>query len=313
VCRATDWQILFQSNGFDIGRCGKCGVARTLRALVDGVAQYPPFEQQETLFAKLTRTAVGQLLRERVRLCKRLKPSGRLLDFGCGSGSFARMAAGAGYDVVGLEPFSLGKPGEEPRLRLLRAPLEACKPELGKFDLITMWHVLEHIPEPAPLVASLIEHLAPDGILLVSVPNFASWQSRVFRGAWFHLDPPRHITHFDEPTLGKLLGELGLEVVDRRTFHLEYGPVGWLQSALNRVAPRHNFLFELVKDRGALADVPKSELALNLAVSAVTGALVAAPALLVEVVAGLQGAGSVVTLAVRRAAAAAGQGRGRAR
>src|SRR5206468_2351851 len=140
-----------------------------------------------------------------------------------------RLMARSGYDVVGVEPFSLGRPERAPRLSLLRAPLEECGPELGRFDVITLWQVLEHVRDPRALLASLLGHLAPGATLVVSVPNFASWQSRVFGPGWFHLDAPRHLTHFEMGTLADLLDRLDLEVFATRTFHLEYGPAGWLQ------------------------------------------------------------------------------------
>jgi SAM-dependent methyltransferase len=300
ACAARDWQTLFEARAFPIGRCRRCGLVRTLGAGDDGGAQYPPFDQRETAVVRAMRFAVAQLLRERLALVRRLRPAGRLLDFGCGSGSFARLAAHGGYDVVGLEPFSLGRPHEEPGLRLVRAPLEESRPSLGRFDVITLWQVLEHVRDPGRLLETLLEHLEPAGVLVVSVPNFASWQSRVFGAGWFHLDPPRHISHFDHATLRALVDRLGLEVLSERTFHLEYGPVGWLQSALNRLLPRSNFLYEFVKDRGALAGVPASQTALNLALSVVGAAALAAPALAVEAAAGLARAGAVLTIAARK-------------
>jgi SAM-dependent methyltransferase len=266
----------------------------------DGVTTYPHFDQRETAVVKLMRFLVTQLLRERASLVEKVaKKGGRVLDVGCGSGAFARMMADRGYEAVGVEPFSLGKPVDEPGLRLIRAEFADVKAEIGTFDVVTMWHVLEHIVSPKELLEGVLDVLAPGGVLVVSVPNFASWQSRFFKGGWFHLDPPRHITHFDRSTLHALLEGLDLEVVSERTFHLEYGPVGWLQSAFNRIL-RPNFLFEFVKDRGALASVPLHETALNLLASGAAGALLAGPSLAVEAAAGAAGAGSVLTMCVRR-------------
>jgi SAM-dependent methyltransferase len=299
-CAGASWETLFVSRGYRIARCAACRLVRTLGAAEGSAVEYPPFEQTESVGQRLLRAAVGQLYRERLACVRRLVPSGRLLDFGCGAGGFARLMAQAGYDVVGVEPFSLGRPTSGPRLRLLRAPLADCGPELGQFDVITLWQVLEHVRDPGAVLGALLAHLRPGATLLVSVPNFASWQSRAFGPGWFHLDAPRHVTHFERATLDALLDHHGLEPFAERTFHLEYGPAGWLQSVLNRVALRRNFLYELVKDRGALADLSRGEVGLNLAFSTLLGAALAAPVVAVEGLAALGGAGAVLTVAARR-------------
>ena len=297
-CRTRRFEPIFEARAFDIARCQTCGLVRTLGVTADGATEYPPFDQRDTALVRLLRTAVGQLVRERLGFVRRVRSSGRLLDFGCGSGSFARLASGAGYEVVGLEPFSLGQPLESPRLRLIRGSLEHNADTLGTFDLITLWQVLEHVQDPRALLERLLAHLAPGGALVVSVPNFASWQSRAFGASWFHLDPPRHITHFERRTILALFAELGLEPIAERTFHLEYGPVGWLQSSLNRLLPRSNFLYEFVKDRGALQGVNPALVAINLVGSLVGSAFLALPALAVETAAAQAQAGAVLTFAV---------------
>ncbi len=309
MCGARSWEHLFDSRSFPIARCSGCNLVRTLDVHDDGVTTYPHFDQRETAIVKMMRFAVTQLLRERASIVSKVAskvtsrnqtaPRPRLLDVGCGSGAFARMMSTRGFDAVGVEPFSLGRPVKEAHLELIRATFDDVKADLGKFDVVTMWHVLEHIPDPKTLLQGVLDVLSPDGTMVISVPNFASWQSRVFKGGWFHLDPPRHITHFDPTTFHALLDGLDLEIASERTFHFEYGPVGWLQSTLNRVL-RPNFLFEFVKDRGALANVPLRETALNLLASGAVGAALAGPFVAVEAAAGAVGAGSVITACVQR-------------
>jgi SAM-dependent methyltransferase len=301
LCGGRRWQTLFSARGHDIARCEECRVVRTLGVEVTGQELYPPFDQRDTPIVRLMRFGVQQLLRERGRYVRQLQPRGRLLDFGCGSGAFATMmASGGAHEVVGVEPFSLGRPVEKPRLRLVRAPLEMCRAELGQFDVVTVWSVVEHVENPAELLADLFPHLRPGGVMIVSVPNFASWQSRLFGPKWFHLDPPRHISHFEPDTMRRLLTRLGLEVFNERSFHIEYGPVGWIQSALNAARVKHNFMFEFVKDRGALASLSSTAVAANLAASVAGAAALFAPALLVEAAAALVQAGSMVTVAARK-------------
>jgi len=301
-CGGGAWSTLLVVRAHEIARCRACDLVRTLGAIEDAPTQYPVFDQSPGPAMWLLRQGTAQLLRERARLVGRLAPAGRLLDFGCGSGAFARLMARRGYDVVGIEPFSLGNPAVGERLRLLRVRLESVEQSIGSFDVITLWQVLEHVADPGALLVRLVRLVAPGGIVIVSVPNFASWQRRLFDDGWFHLDPPRHITHFEPHTLRAVLGRAGLDIVLERTFHLEYGPIGWLQSALNRLVPRPNFLYEFVKDRGALGDLPAGVKAVNLAASVAGAAALAAPSLAVELAAAWRRAGAVITFVARASA-----------
>ncbi len=269
MCGGTDRSVEFQSTqGYDIVRCAGCHLVFTdARTAPPPSALYPPFEQSDTAAQRGARSALSLFTLQRARLVEAAKPSGRLLDYGAGSGAFARFMAGRGFEAVGLEPYSLGTTLEEPGLRLVRAPLESVKASLGTFDVITLWHVLEHLEHPVELLTELRSMLAPGGVLVVSVPNFGSWQSEVFKGGWFHLDPPRHLLQFESSTLEDCLGRAGFTVSREAPFLPEYGTSGWIQSALNRWLPHQNFLYEWVKDRGALASMSTASRAVHFAAS----------------------------------------------
>ncbi len=266
---------------------------------------YPAFEQTSGAAQKKVRSALSLFLRQRAEFVRKVTPpdrtSPRLLDYGCGAGAFARFMAQSGYEVVGLEPFSLGAPTTEDNLTLIRKPLEKARAELGSFDVITLWHVLEHVHKPVELLRHLADHLAEGGVFVISVPNFDSVQSRFFKGAWFHLDPPRHLVHFEPDTLASTLERAGLREGTGQPFLPEYGSSGWVQSVLNRVLPHKNFLFELVKDRGALASLPKSATAAHAAASVVLGAPVFAASLPIEAIAAGRNRAAALTVAAHRA------------
>ncbi len=302
VCDAKVDAEVMRSNGYPILRCGTCALAFTDDRTAPPPSElYPPFDQTEAGAVKTVRSAFSVFLRQREAFVKSLKPSGRLLDYGCGNGAFARWMSQSGFEAVGMEPFSLGKTTVEGGLQLVRAPLESASPTLGQFDVITMWHVLEHVPRPVELLEKLKQHLAPDGVLIVSVPNFQSWQSALFKAQWFHLDPPRHLIHFEPHTLAGTLSRAGFTQKREVRFLPEYGSSGWVQSALNKVLPHHNYLYELVKDRGALKEMSPASSALHFAASVLAGAPLFALSLPLEAASTLSNKGAALTLAVGKA------------
>ncbi|MHB9091376.1 MAG: class I SAM-dependent methyltransferase, partial [Chloroflexota bacterium] len=138
----------------------------------------------------------------------------RLLDVGCGAGLFLRQAQTAGWQARGIEPsasavaYARGRFGLEIHLGTL-----ADAPLAGEtFDIITLWHVLEHTPDPVATLRQGAGLLAPGGMLLVAVPNFGSLEALLFGRRWYSLDAPRHLYDFVPATLEALLAKAGLAV-----------------------------------------------------------------------------------------------------
>jgi SAM-dependent methyltransferase len=283
--------------GYGLIRCGGCAVLFTdARNAPPASELYPAFDQSRSAgAATASRRAVGGFLKRRVAIASRAATSGRSLDFGAGGGAFARAMAASGYESVGLEPFSLGVTESSASLRLVRAPLDEVADALGLFDVITLWHVLEHLHDPVPVLGRLGSMLTSNGALVVCVPNERSWQRRVFRRSWFHLDPPRHLMHFDPNTLRAALASAGLDVRESVPFVPEYGMSGWTQSALNRVLPHRNFLYEVVKDRGALSTMSRGAFVASFTASLVIGAPVALLSWPIEWLAARREASATVT------------------
>jgi SAM-dependent methyltransferase len=294
-------EVLRSSNGYAILSCVSCSLVFTDDRLAPPSDElYPVFDQSDSNTSKAVTRALGLFLRQREAFVRQVKRSGRLLDFGCGNGAFARHMSRAGFDAVGIEPFSLGATITAERLKLIQAPLEQVESELGLFDVITLWHVLEHMRRPAEMLKHLTRLLAPEGVIVISVPHFGSLQSATFGGRWFHLDPPRHLVHFVSATLEDCLRRAGLVPAAHKYFLPEYGCSGWVQSALNLLPLRTNYLYEFTKDRGALGDMSRTSSALHL----ITSMLLAPPAfamsLPVEAVAAMLGRGATLTVAARR-------------
>jgi 2-polyprenyl-3-methyl-5-hydroxy-6-metoxy-1,4-benzoquinol methylase len=143
---------------------------------------------------------------------------GRLLDFGCGGGSFLDRMNRQGWRVTGLDACrpAVQRVQADLGLRALAGTLPHPELRPGEFDVITMWHSLEHVHAPLQTLREAHRLLASGGKLLVAVPNIDSLPFRWFGRAWFGLDLPRHLTHFAPWTLRLMLERAGFRAAPVR-------------------------------------------------------------------------------------------------
>jgi SAM-dependent methyltransferase len=136
---------------------------------------------------------------------------GRLLDFGCGGGSFLQRMHRQGWQVMGVDiaPTAVARVRDGLGLPALLGSLPHPDLRPGSFDVITMWHSLEHVHRPSAILEEAHNLLAPGGKLVVAVPNIDSLPFRWFGAAWYGLDLPRHLTHFSPGTLHLMLENVG--------------------------------------------------------------------------------------------------------
>ncbi|HEX3975932.1 MAG TPA: class I SAM-dependent methyltransferase [Solirubrobacteraceae bacterium] len=232
--------------------------------------------------------------RRRLGLLRRIAaPPARVLDAGAGQGRFVTAARAAGYDAFGIEPAQRGLE----RARALGAPIhpvsiEAAEIAAGSLDAVTLWHVLEHVADPGAALERIARWLRPGGGLLVGVPNVASVQARVGGERWYHLDVPRHRTHFTPPGLTRLLERSGLAPVAVHHLLLEHNPYGMWQSAVNRLTRDPSYVYNVLKRNAPTVsrDLAISALALPLAPLAAAA----------ELAAGMAGRGGSVAVLARR-------------
>ena len=117
----------------------------------------------------------------------------------------------------------------------------------GGFDAVTMWHVLEHLPDPFAAVARAAELVRPGGRIVISVPNIESLQAQFGGERWFHLDLPRHLFHFSPRSLSALVEQAGLRVVRIGHLYPEMEAIGLVQTTLNRAGFEENLLYRFAK------------------------------------------------------------------
>jgi 2-polyprenyl-3-methyl-5-hydroxy-6-metoxy-1,4-benzoquinol methylase len=221
------------------------------------------------------------------------RPPGRLLDAGAGRGRFILAARAAGYDASGIEPSARGAQAAAAiGAPVRRTTIEAAEVPAASLDVVTLWHVLEHLQDPGVALDAIAGWLAPGGTLLVGVPNLVSWQARIGGERWFHFDVPRHRVHFTPAGLHQLLEAHGFSVIETHHLLLEHNPFGMWQSLINRITTHPSYLYNLLKRN---APVRSPDLAVTLA------ALALAPiAALAELVAGLaRRGGTIAVLATR--------------
>jgi SAM-dependent methyltransferase len=151
----------------------------------------------------------------RGRRMPRCKP-GRLLDVGCGSGLYLAGVRDAGWHVEGIE---MNESAARTARNLHSIEIHCgCAEDVlpampeASFDVVTMWHLLEHLHQPRNVLGEIRRLLRPGGRLMLEVPNYGSVWSRVFQSAWAALEPPRHLFHFSSSTLRALLESAGFRV-----------------------------------------------------------------------------------------------------
>jgi 2-polyprenyl-3-methyl-5-hydroxy-6-metoxy-1,4-benzoquinol methylase len=143
---------------------------------------------------------------------------GRLLDFGCGGGTFLAQMHRRAWQVTGVDISSsaVRRIRSELGLNALVGTLPHPQLRSASFDVITMWHSLEHVHAPRLVLREAYRLLVPGGKLILSVPNIDSLPFRWFGSAWFGLDLPRHLTHFAPATLQAMLEKVGFRVAPIR-------------------------------------------------------------------------------------------------
>jgi len=184
------------------------------------------------------------------RISKLLPENGNIIDIGCGNGNFLMSLLDFGkYNLFGseLEGKSAQRAALHKDLHLSTEPINTGSFEKESFDVVTMFHVFEHLTKPRLMLDSVKSFLKNDGYFVVSFPNIGSLQSRIFKGKWLHLDPPRHLFFFETEDFIKIMNDYGFELISKKYFSLEQNPYGFVQSFLNLFLKKREVLFELLK------------------------------------------------------------------
>jgi SAM-dependent methyltransferase len=155
---------------------------------------------------------------------------GRLLDFGCGSGKFLRRMHALGWNVTGIDFSEEVRAVTASGLRAVHGTLPHPQLGPGSFDVVTLRHALEHVPDPRATLRDAWNLLDGGGLLLVAVPNYEAWEIARLGEAAMGLDLPRHLTHFTPATLAAMMRGQGLTEVRLR----QKSRASWIRKAAKR-------------------------------------------------------------------------------
>ncbi len=168
-------------------------------------------------------------------------PSGNLLDVGCGSGAYGASLLRLGWRVDGVEPDqTAAERARQAGLQVQACTIQEAKLPNSKYDVITFWHVLEHLDDPVDALRHVLPALRTDGILLIEVPNWSGIIARLTGRYWFHLDLPRHRLHFTPASLTLALRQAGYQISRLQHIPNPHGLAGAIDYRWNRQQPHRS-------------------------------------------------------------------------
>jgi len=187
---------------------------------LDKLGSYYEFEDyishtdgKRTLFEKMYHFIKRKAIRDKVKLINSYQPvKGRILDIGAGTGDFLLECKNQNWDILGIEPNDKAKGIAVGKGIKFGDTIE--KLESNSFDVITMWHVLEHVPDVEYQVAELKRLLKPSGTIIIAVPNFKSYDANHYKEFWAAYDVPRHLWHFSKTAIEILFDKQNMNLED---------------------------------------------------------------------------------------------------
>jgi 2-polyprenyl-3-methyl-5-hydroxy-6-metoxy-1,4-benzoquinol methylase len=218
ACGGIRHRLLYVKNNCDIVRCEDCGLGRAQTKNFDpkgyytgdyftgkrsdGYADY--LGAEPVLRREFART---------VQFIRRFRPSGRLLDVGCAYG-FLLQEAGRYFDVTGIElADDAAEHCRRSGLQVITGQAdEGLLKTLGRFDVVVLLDVIEHLASPHETVALLARHLNPGGIIVITTGDFGALSARLAGAHWRLMTPPQHLWFFSQESMRRMSASLGLDV-----------------------------------------------------------------------------------------------------
>lgn len=241
LCRADDTEFLFEGHDrfhdvpgtYRLVRCRRCGLIYLdpMPTPEELARHYPtdyfPYsraiDDEPSWFTRWDRR-YGMHKRCRAVIQVAGQQRGRVLDVGCATGNFLNAMRDRGWQTFGVEPnpYAANYARERLGLDIFRGELEQASYDTGFFDLVTLWDVLEHVPDPRATLEEVARVLRPGGALVLTLPNPETWEVKLFGPYWVGWDVPRHLHLFTRGVLTWYLNEADFEIVKIISFTGRY-------------------------------------------------------------------------------------------
>ncbi len=209
---------------FMLVKCSACGFVylwpkpETMETYYEDAGYQPHQEKSETFTDRLYRWVRVWNLLIKKRLIEKYNKKGKLLDYGCGTGAFLSHMLQSGWNVQGVEPSEKARSiGIQNGLNL-QTGIDQIS---GSLDVITLWHVLEHIENAHEVIDNLSKKLTPQGILVIAVPNRDSFDAKIYKSCWVAYDAPRHLYHFRPRDVIRFLEMHRLQLVSKHSLFFD--------------------------------------------------------------------------------------------
>ena len=261
LCHGSKTKVLFSTktslSEFHLVQCRVCELTRTFPLPSDEVLRvhdiYSYYGRDVHKFNPCVQKIRNLIMRMRAKRYLSLIPDStqtpKILDVGCAEGRLLKSFLEYGCQCWGIEhpSYPAQRFFDSDRIVYLQGDLHAINLPEGEFDLIFLWHALEHMDNPQLIMSRLHKLLAPKGAIIMAVPNFSSVEARRFKQFCFHLDIPWHKYHFNERSIRYLIIKNNLKIIRKSTICFEQGPYGLLQSIFNAMGWPKDEFYEALK------------------------------------------------------------------
>jgi SAM-dependent methyltransferase len=206
-------------------------------------------DRNETFFEKIYQRAKRFNLKRKLRIIEKYhNGEGVLMDVGAGTGDFLRHAQANGWEAYGVEP------NDEARERAHQKGVSVYKSLASQtepaYDVITLWHVFEHLEDLEGSIEEISGALNPGGCLVIAVPNYKSLDARFYKQYWAAFDVPRHLWHFSRDSIKHLFTPRGYELLTVKPLWLDAFYISWLSETYRKrkLAPIPGFAIGLISN-----------------------------------------------------------------